>query len=87
MAGRVVKTVVGCWRGYLSGVRCRFAHGPADASATHCLLQQEIQIGFTFLLPAHLGSPRHSPGGRKMVEVVAVVIVVIVLSSAPLTQQ
>ena len=30
--------VVGCWRGYLSGARCRFAYGPADATATHCLL-------------------------------------------------
>ena len=30
--------VVGCWRGYLSGVRCRLAYGPADATATHCLL-------------------------------------------------
>jgi len=26
--------------GYLSGVRCRLAHGPADATATHCLLFQ-----------------------------------------------
>ena len=31
---------VGCWRGYLSGARCRLAHGPADATATHCLLLQ-----------------------------------------------
>jgi len=30
--------VVGCWRGYLSGVRCWLAYGPADATATHCLL-------------------------------------------------
>jgi len=29
---------VGCWCGYLSGVRCRLAYGPADATATHCLL-------------------------------------------------
>ena len=29
--------VVGCWRGYLSGMRCRLAYGPADATATHCL--------------------------------------------------
>jgi len=27
--------VVGCWRGYLSGARCRFAYVPADATATH----------------------------------------------------
>jgi len=24
----------------VSGLRCRLAHGPADASATHCLLLQ-----------------------------------------------
>jgi len=34
------KRVVGCWRGYLSGARCRLAYGPADATATHCLLFQ-----------------------------------------------
>ena len=32
--------VVGCWHGYLSGVRCRLAYGPSDANATHCLLLQ-----------------------------------------------
>ena len=32
--------VVGCWHGYLSGARCRLAHGPADGTATHCLLLQ-----------------------------------------------
>jgi len=32
--------MVGCWRGYLSGARCRFAYGSADATATHCLLLQ-----------------------------------------------
>ena len=31
---------VGCWRGYLSGARCKLAYGPADATATHCLLLQ-----------------------------------------------
>jgi len=34
------KRVVGCWRGCLSGARCRLAYGPADATATHCLLLQ-----------------------------------------------
>jgi len=29
--------VVGCWRGYLSGERCRLAYGPADATATRSL--------------------------------------------------
>jgi len=50
--------VVRCRCGYLSGARCRLAYGPADATATHCLLQYfagfcKIQIGFTFLVPAH----------------------------------
>ena len=31
-------SVVGYWHGYLSGARCRLAYGPADATATHCLL-------------------------------------------------
>ena len=52
-----------CWRGYLSGARCRFAYDPADATATHCLLLQIIQIG---LVLAHLGNPGQSPEGRKM---------------------
>ena len=36
---------------------------PADPTATHCLLLQEIQIGFgfTFLVPAHPGSPGQNP--------------------------
>ena len=38
---RCVKNwVVGYWRGYLSGATCRLAYGPADATATHCLLLQ-----------------------------------------------
>jgi len=32
--------VVVCWRFYLSGARRRVAYGPADATATHCLLLQ-----------------------------------------------
>jgi len=54
-----VEWVVGCWRGYLSGARCRLAYyGPADATATHCLLLQQNPgwIG-TGLVPAHLDSP------------------------------
>ena len=30
----------GCWHGYLFAARCRLAYGPADATATHCLLLQ-----------------------------------------------
>jgi len=40
----------GCWSGYMFGSRCRFAYGPADATATHYLLLQQIQTGFTFLV-------------------------------------
>ena len=36
----VKNRVVGCWCGCLSGARCRLAYGPADATATHCLLLQ-----------------------------------------------
>ena len=49
--------MVGYWRGYLPGVRCRLAYSPADATATHCPCFSEIQIGFTFVVPAHRGSP------------------------------
>jgi len=49
--------VVRCWRGCLSGAMCRLAYGPADATATHCLLLDWIPDGFAFLVQAHLGSP------------------------------
>ena len=45
--------VVGC---YFFGAMCRFAYGPADATVS-CF--SKIQIGFTFLVPAHPGSPGH----------------------------
>jgi len=32
--------VVGFWCGHVSGSRCRFAYGPADATATYYLLLQ-----------------------------------------------
>jgi len=51
-------SVVGCWHGYLSGTKCRFAYDPADANTTHYLLLQQIQTGFTFLILAHPGGPR-----------------------------
>jgi len=38
----------------MSGVRWRLAHGPADATVS-CF--SKIQIGFTFLVPAHPDSP------------------------------
>ena len=44
-------------RGYLSGARCGLAYGPADATTTTVSCFSIIQIGFTFLVPAHPGSP------------------------------
>ena len=49
--------VVGFWRGYLSGVRCKLAYGPADTTATHCLLLHLNPDWFCLLVPAHPGSP------------------------------
>ena len=138
--------VVGYWLSYLSGARCRFAYGPADATATHslhhhhhCVLSPEavatalhkslscasVRVsvagmsvtlqtwrshvchgrpevtsmsslmvwspwsrthslasvnsdwlyipGFTFLVPAHYGSPGQNPESHKMVVLVVVV--------------
>ena len=47
--------VVGCWRGYLSGARCRLTYGPADATATHCLL---LQWNPDWFYLSGTGSPR-----------------------------
>jgi len=49
--------VVGCWHGHLSGARCRLAHGPADATATYCLMLQWNPDRFSFLVLAQPGSP------------------------------
>jgi len=50
--------VVGCWRGCLSGTRCRLALWP---SWCHChplsLASVKSRLVFTFLVLAHLGSP------------------------------
>ena len=57
----------------------QISYGVADPTATHCLLLQEIQIGFgsTFLVPAHPGSPGQNPESCEMVVVVIVVVVVV----------
>jgi len=59
--------VVGCWYGYLSGARCRMQMciWPSDPTATHCLLLQEIQIGFTFLVLADPSSPGQNSESHK----------------------
>jgi len=65
--------------------RCRFAHGPANTTTIHCLLLQEIQIGFgfTLLALAHPGSPGQNPASHKTV--VVVVVVVVKLSAVSVT--
>ena len=58
----VKKRVVGYWHGYLSGARCRLAYMaqlmPLPLTVS-CF--SKIQIGFTFLIPAHPGSPGKGP--------------------------
>ena len=61
--------MVGSWRGYLSGARCRLAYVPADATALTVSCFSKMQIGFTFLVPAHLGSP-----GKRAVKQVCVCV-------------
>jgi len=50
--------VVGCWRGYLSGAICRLHMAQLMPLPLTVSCFSKIQIGFAFLVPAHLGSPR-----------------------------
>ena len=59
--------VVGCWHGYLSAARCRHAYGQLMPLSLTVSCVSKIQIGFTFLVPAHLGSP-----GQRAVKQVCV---------------
>jgi len=64
--------VVGYWHGYLSGLRCRLAYGRADATACLPLTVScfsKIEIGFTFLVPAHPSSP-----GKRAIKRVCVCV-------------
>jgi len=69
--------VVRCWHGYLSGARCRLAHGPADATATHCLLLQKNLDWFYLSGTAHPGSP-----GKRAVKRVCVFVAFLNLAAA-----
>ena len=53
-----VMVVVGWWCRCLSGARCRLAYSPADPLPLTVSCFSKIQIGCTFLVLAHLGSPR-----------------------------
>jgi len=74
--------VVGCWRGYLSGARCRLAEMaqlmPLPLTVS-CF--SKIQIGFTFLVLAH----PDSPGKRavKRVCIYCLLVFIICFSTYP----
>ena len=72
-----------CWRGYLSGARCRLAYGPADA--TLCLLLQYNQDGFYLSVPAYPGSPGQRADKRMLCVCVCVVLCSIKWMSVVLT--
>ena len=63
--------MVRCWRGYLSGARCRLAYAQLMPLPLTVSCFSKIQIGFTFLVPAHLGSP-----GKRAVKRVCVCVCV-----------
>jgi len=56
---RPVKTVVGCWHGYLSGARCRLHMAQRMPLPLTVSCFGKFQISFNFLVPAHMGSPGH----------------------------
>ena len=61
--------VVRCWRGYLSGSRCRLAYTQLMPLPLTVSCFSKIQIGFTFLVPAHPGST-----GKRAVKRVCVCV-------------
>ena len=67
--------MVRCWRGYLSGARCRLAHAQLMPLPLTISCSSKIEIGFTFLVPAHPGSP-----GQRAVKWVCVRACVCVIS-------
>jgi len=75
--------VVRCWCGYLSGVRCRLAHAQLMPLPLTISCSSKIQIGFTFLVPAHPGSP-----GQRAVKRVCVCsflnVLVVILTTVQL---
>ena len=69
---------MGRWRGYLSGAMCRLAYGPADATATYCLLLQSNPDWFYLSgVPAYPGSP-----GKRAVKRVMVMMMMMRLTTA-----
>ena len=58
-----------CWQGYLSGARCRLAYAQLMPLPLTVSCFSKIQIGFTFLVPAHPGGP-----GKRAVKRVCVCV-------------
>ena len=61
--------VVRCWHGYLSGARFRLAYAQLMPLPLTVSCFSKIQIAFTFLVPAHPGSP-----GKRAVKRVCVYV-------------
>ena len=61
-----------CWRGYLSRARCRLAQAQLMPLPLTVSCFSKIQIGFTFLVPAHLGSH-----GQRAIKRVCVCVFII----------
>jgi len=68
--------VVGCWRGYLSGARSDLHMAQLMPLPLTVTSFSKIQIGFTFLVPAHLGRP-----GQRAVKRVCVYVCVCTMFS------
>ena len=62
---------MGCWHGYLSGARCRLHMAQLMPLPLTVYCFSKIQIGFTFLVQAHPGSP-----GQRSVKCVCVCVCV-----------
>ena len=63
-----VTWVVGCWHGFLSAAECRLAYQLMPLPLTVSCFS-EIQIGFTFLVLAHPGTP-----GQRVIKRVCVFV-------------
>ena len=71
--------VVGCWRGYLAGAMCRLTYRQLMPLPLTVSCFSKIQIGFTFLVQAHPGSP-----GERAIK--RLLLLFIYISSASLWQ-
>ena len=77
----VINSSVKCWHGYLSGARCRLAYGPADATVTVSSFSK-INIGFTFLIPAHPDSAGKTAVKYACVYVTVLIVVIIIVQTS-----